>query len=95
MPSLLLAVGWLLCTMQGVGCSGGQNPDDCLPFVYSAKEGQKAREDMEAFLLPLAGKNVTQVRSSSGAGRYTQTGFTLGVCHAHESASSYHRFRVA
>lgn len=59
--------------MQGAGCSGGQNPDDCLPFVYSAQEGQKARKEMEDFLLPLAGKTVAQVRNSGGAGRYTQT----------------------
>jgi hypothetical protein len=48
--------------MQGVGCSGGQNPDDCLPFVFSAKEGQKAREETEARLLGLIGKSVAQVR---------------------------------
>lgn len=60
-PCFLLAVDRIQ-PVQGVGCSGGQNPDNCLPFVYSTREGQKGREQMEAFLLSLAGLSVPEVR---------------------------------
>jgi hypothetical protein len=39
---------------QGVGCGGGEHPEDALPFIHSARVGQKAREDMQKMLLHCA-----------------------------------------
>lgn len=44
----------LVPCVQGVGCGGGENPEDALPFIHSAREGQKGREDMQKMLLHFA-----------------------------------------
>lgn len=52
--------------LQGVGCGGGRNPDDAMPFVHSARKGKEAREQLQESLLHLAKLKSVQVRPGHG-----------------------------
>jgi hypothetical protein len=70
---------------QGVGCGGGEHPEDALPFIHSARVGQKAREDMQKMLLHFA-----ELPSVQASGFACENNFCLANMCAAASGSSMH-----